>query len=57
MTTYIVAAALTAFLFVTFMAMAKRGCGDPGCGTHPGCGACPNAKQAPHRLSPEHSDD
>ena len=46
MTPYIVAAALTGLLFATFVAMARRGCGDPGCGSHASCAACPNANRA-----------
>ena len=47
MSTYVIAAALTALLFAVFATFTRRGCGDPGCGTHARCGACPNAPSGP----------
>ncbi len=52
MTSYLVAVALTTLLFVTFVALRRRGCDDDACGTHEQCPGCPHAKP-----SSEHSDD
>jgi hypothetical protein len=44
MSTYVFAAATTACLFAAFAVFFRKGCGDPGCGTHARCGGCPNAR-------------
>ncbi len=42
MVTHLLAIALSALLFMAFVAFHRNGCDGSSCGTGAGCGACPN---------------